>query len=143
MSVPFYSFRSIIEDNISSYLQTQFPALTVHKGITDEIRVIPLVICHAESAQNIEELGSQVLGNYQANLKVYIYSSADDETLDQHRTRVAEVIGALSDVDTIKAGWQNGQLYMLYIQSDEEGMSQRRYGNVLEYTIWGVLPAQP
>lgn len=145
MSVPFYSFRSILEDNISAYITANVPGVAVHKGITDEIRIIPIVICHAESASNIDDLGSQTLGNYTANLKIYVYSSADDETLDQHRTRVAEVIGALSDVDAVKAAWAagTGQLYTIYIQSDEEGMSQRRYGNVIEYTVWGVLPPAP
>lgn len=145
MSVPFYSFRSILEDNIASYIEDNVAGVTVHKGITDEIRIIPIVICHAESASNIDDLGSQTLGNYSANLKIYVYSSADDETLDQHRERVAEVIGALADLDAVKAAWEpsTGQLYTLYIRSDEEGMSQRRYGNVIEYTVWGVLPASP
>jgi len=142
----FYSFRSILEDKIVSYLQSKMQDVEIHKGITDEIRVIPIIICHAESSQAVSDLGSNTLGNYTANLKIYIYSSADDETLEAHRNRVISVIGYLRDVAAIQATFNptvDGQLYSMWIINDEEGMSQRRYGNSLEYTVWGVLPTQP
>lgn len=112
----------------------------MHKGVTDDIRIIPIIIAHAESSQSVNDLGSNTLGNYTATLKLYIYSSADDETLETHRARVVEVIGAMRDVVALQALWNpstDGQLYDLWIANDEEGMSQRRYGNVIEYTVWG------
>jgi len=143
---PFYSFRTTIENRVAEYLAPLFPGVAVHKGVTDEIRVIPIIIVHGESSNNIDDLGSQTLGNYKATVKVYVYSSADDETLDTHRSRVVEVIGAMRDVPAIAALWNpatDGQLYDLWIENDEEGMSQRRYGNSIEYTFWGVMPPSP
>ena len=143
---PFFSFRTVLETRVADYLAPLFPDIAVHKGVTDEIRVIPIIIAHAESSSNIEDLGSKTLGNYKASLKLYIYSSADDETLDVHRARVVEVIGAMRDVPALQALWNpstDGQLYDLWIENDEEGMSQRRYGNVLEFTVWGVMPPAP
>jgi hypothetical protein len=143
---PFFSFRTVLENRVAGYLEPLFPGVAVHKGVTDEIRVIPIIIAHAESSSNIEDLGSKTLGNYKATLKLYIYSSADDETLESHRARVVEVIGAMRDVPALQALWNpstDGQLYDLWIENDEEGMSQRRYGNVLEYNVWGVMPPSP
>lgn len=141
----FFSFRTTIENKVTAYLATMFPAVTINKGITDDLRVIPIIIVHAESSSSIDELGSKTLGNYSASVKIYVYSSADDETLDVHRTRVVEVIGAMRDVPAIQALWdpvEDGQLYDLWVTNDEEGMSQRRYGNVIEYTFWGVMPPE-
>lgn len=147
MSNPqFFSFRTTIENRVAQYLAPLFPGVAVHKGITDEIRVIPIIIVHAESSSAVEDLGSNTLGNYKSTVKIYVYSSADDETLDTHRARVVEVIGAMRDVISLKALWNpttDGQLYDLWISNDEEGLSQRRYGNAIEYTFWGVMPPAP
>lgn len=142
---PFYSFRTIVEEKITAYLANAMPGLTVVKGVTDDIRVIPTVICHAENATAIPDLGSNTLGNYQVNLKVYVFSSADDETLDQHRARVIEVMNNLRDLTALKALWtpQEGLLYNLYVTADDEDMKQRRYGNLIEFTVWGMLPPAP
>jgi len=147
MSNPqFFSFRTTIENRVAQYLAPLFPGVAVHKGVTDDIRVIPIIIVHAESSSAVDDLGSNTLGNYKATVKIYVYSSADDETLDTHRARVVEVIGAMRDVISLKALWNpttDGQLYDLWISNDEEGMSQRRYGNAIEYTVWGVMPPAP
>jgi hypothetical protein len=147
MSNPqFFSFRTTIENRVAQYLAPLFPGVAVHKGVTDDIRVIPIIIVHAESSSAVDDLGSNTLGNYKATVKIYVYSSADDETLDTHRARVVEVIGAMRDVISLKALWNpttDGQLYDLWISNDEEGMSQRRYGNAIEYTFWGVMPPAP
>ena len=143
---PFYNFRTILEEKITAYLSANITGVAIHKGITDEVRVIPIIICHAESSKAVDDLGSNTLGNYTATLKIFIYSSADDETLDVHRARVVEVMGYLRDVEAIQATFNptsDGQLYDMWVLSDEEGMSQRRYGNALEYTVWGVLPSAP
>jgi len=142
----FYDFRSILEEKITAYLSANITGVAIHKGITDEVRVIPIIICHAESSKAVDDLGSNTLGNYTATFKIFVYSSADDETLDVHRARVVEVMGYLRDVAAIQATFNpetDGQLYDMWVLSDEEGMSQRRYGNALEYTVWGVLPSAP
>jgi len=143
---PFYSFRTILEEKITDYLSSNMTGVAIHKGITDDVRVIPIIICHAESSKAVEDLGSNTLGNYVATLKIFIYSSADDETLDTHRARVVEVMGHLRNVNAIRAEFDpetDGKLYDMWVTNDEEGMSQRRYGNALEYEVWGVLPSAP
>lgn len=146
MTTSFFSFRTILENKVAAYLAPLFTGVAVHKGVTDEIRVLPIIIGHAESSHSITDLGSNTLGNYTVTFKLYVYSSADDETLDTHRERVSQVIGAMRDVPALQALWDpatDGQLYDLWITNDEEGMSQRRYGNVIEYMVWGVLPPAP
>ena len=142
----FYSFRTILEEKVASYISSIITGVAVHKGVTDEIRVLPILIGHAESSHAVTDLGSNTIGNYTVTFKLYVYSSADDETLDAHRERVAGVIGAMRDVPALQALWDpavDGKLYDLWITNDEEGMSQRRYGNVIEYMVWGVLPPAP
>lgn len=142
----FFSFRTTIENRVAEYLTPLFPGVAVHKGVTDDIRVIPIIIVHAESSSAIDDLGSHTLGNYKATVKIYVYSSADDETLETHRARVIDVIGAMRDQEAITALWNptsDGQLYDFWILNDEEGMSQRRYGNAIEFVFWGVMPPAP
>lgn len=146
MTTPtFFSFRTIVEEKVTAYLISKMPGLTIVKGVTDEIRVIPTVICHAENASAIQDLGANTLGNYQVNLKVYVFSSADDETNDQHRARVIEVMNNLRDLPALQALWEpeEGLLYNIYVTADDEDMKQRRYGNLIEYTVWGMLPPAP
>ncbi len=136
--------RSIVEDKIESYLSAAIPAVTVNKGVTDELRVVPIIVAHASDAVRPYSLGSHNLGNYRVTLKIYVYSSADDETLQQHRDRVTLVHGALADDASLKTAWGSsatyGTLYDIWCETDNEGMSQRRYGNVLTYTLMVCLP---
>jgi hypothetical protein len=136
--------RSIVEDRVAAYLAAALPTVTVHKGVTDELRVIPIVVAHASDAIRPYSLGAHNLGNYRVTLKVYVYSSADDETLQTHRDRVALVHGALSDDTSLKEAWgaeaTYGTLYDIWAESDNEGMAQRRYGNVLTYTLMACMP---
>lgn len=136
--------RSIVEDKVAAYLATNLPGLTVHKGVTDELRTVPIVICHASDANRPASLGAHNLGNYRVTLKVYVYSSADDGTLQDHRDRVSKVHGLLSDDVALRALWvsaaTDGVLYDIWVETDSEGMAQRRYGNVLTYTMVACMP---
>ena len=137
--------RSIVEDKIGSYLAANMTGVTVHKGVTDDVRVLPIIIAHASDANKPNSLGAHALGNYRVTLKVYVYSSADDDTLQTHRDRVAQVHGLLADVAAIKTAWGDdatyGSLYDLWVESDTEGMSNRKYGNAISFTLYAVLPA--
>lgn len=135
--------RSIIEDKVAAYLTANLSGVTVHKGVTDELRVVPIVVCHASDAIRPASLGAHNEGNYRVTLKVYVYSSADDETLQAHRDRVAKVHGLLSNDAALKSTWTSadGALYDIWAEDDSEGMAQRRYGNVLTYTLVAVMPA--
>lgn len=138
------SIRSIVEDRVTAYLASQITGVSIHKGITNELRVLPAIIAYADGAIKPSSMGAANYGNYRVSLKVYVYSSADDDTLETHRLRVSKVHGLLTDSAALKAFWGTdyGKLYEIWIENDEEGMSQRRYGNSVTFTIMCVLPAQ-
>ena len=96
----------------------------------------------ADSARPDPALGANPLGNFRVALKVFVYTSADDESLETHRARVDAIHALMADVDALKAYWQpeDGQLYAAWIVGDDEAMSQRRYGNVIEFNLVVVLP---
>jgi hypothetical protein len=137
--------RSIVEDKISSYLASNITDTTVVKGITDSLRSMPMVVVYASESSPPRELGANPLGNYHVKLEVYIYSSADDDTLATHRERVSKVHGYMSDIPALQALWGvgDGQLYAAWIESDDEGMHSRNYGNKVIYTLVAVLPPSP
>jgi len=137
--------RSIIEDKVSAYLATYITDTTVVKGITDSNRTVQTIIVYASEAMPPRELGATPLGNYNVKLDIYVYSSADDDTLEQHRERVSKVHGLMSDLTALKDLWNvgDGQLYACWIESDEEGMQSRNYGNKITYTLIACLPPAP
>jgi hypothetical protein len=146
MSIPFYSARTIVEEKVSAYLTANLTGVAVHKGITPETKVIPLVTTYAKASKSADALGSHPFGNYTVTLEIGVYSSADDDTLDQHRTRVQSVQNLMSDTSALKALWTlstDGILYDLWVTQDEEGMHQRKYGNLIEYTVFVMLPPAP
>lgn len=139
------AIRSIIEEKVSEYITDIFTGndnVTIHKGITDETRVIPLIIVYADSARPDPALGANPQGNYRVALKVFVYTSADDETLETHRARVDAIHACMADVPALQAYWEpnEGQLYAAWVVSDDEAMSQRRYGNAIEFSLVVVLP---
>lgn len=137
--------RSIIEDKVSAYLATYITDTTVVKGVVDSTRTVQTIIVYASEATPPRELGALPLGNYNVKLEIYVYSSADDDTLATHRERVSKVHGLMADLDALKDLWgeNEGKLYACWIESDEEGMYSRNYGNKVVYTMVAVLPPAP
>lgn len=144
MSTP---IRSIVEDRVAAYLATKLTGVAIHKGVTDDERVLPIVIAHATSADKPAAFGAANYGNYRVGLTVYVYTSADDETLADHRARVETVEAALSDTTSLKTAWgsptEHGVLYECWIESDNEGMQGRKYGNAITFTLFVAMPVQP
>ena len=136
--------RSIIEDKFSTYISTNIPGILVNKGITPDLRQMPMIIVYASSAAPERDLGANNMGNYSVKVEIYVYSSADDDTLETHRGRVSDVHGLMSRVADLKALWgpNDGQMYACWIDSDDEGMKGRNYGNLITYTAVAVLPPQ-
>jgi len=138
-----YGIRTITEQSLIAWLTTnaaQLPGIALHAGQTDEIRSVPIIICHAESARAQRDLGAFSLGNFEITVKIYIYSSADDSTLEEHRARVEAVQGIMKNAEGVKSAWTQGTLYAVWNNSDDEGVADRRYGNVLEYIVVAVYP---
>jgi hypothetical protein len=138
-----YAIRTIAEQSLKAWFTTNaasLPGVTVNVGQTDEIRSVPIVILYCESARGATDLGAKPLGNFELSIKVYVYSSADDSTLEQHRQRVEAVQAIMQDIPGLQAAWTEGQLYAGWITSDDEGVADRRYGNVIQYTLFAVYP---
>jgi len=138
-----YGIRTITEQSLLALFNSYSSSLSgvqIHAGQTDEIRSVPVIILHAESANAHRDLGAYWLGNFEITVKIYIYSSADDNTLAQHRERVEIVQGIMQDVAGLKSIWTQGELYASWMNSDDEGVADRRYGNVLSYTLVAVYP---
>lgn len=141
MSTP---IRSLVEDRLAAYLTPLLTGVAVHKGVTDEERVLPIVIVHCNNANKPSSMGSASFGNYRVGVTVYVYSSADDGTLDDHRERVETVEALLADLPALKTAWgapgTYGTLYSLWVESDNEGMQGRKYGNAISYTAFVCMP---
>ena len=141
-----YGIRTIAEKSLVALFTdnaTSLPGVALHAGQTDEIRSVPIIICHAESAVAHRDFGALWSGNFEITAKIYVYSSADDSTLEQHRARVEAVQGIMQDPTALKSMWTQGTLYATWMNSDEEGVADRRYGNVLSYTLVAVYPPAP
>jgi hypothetical protein len=140
-----YSIRTIAEQSVLDWFTTNsaaLPGVQIVKGQTADIRSVPIIILHAESAQAHRDFGAKPSGNFEITFKIYIYSSADDNTLDEHRARVEAVQGIMQHDDGLKTAWTQGQLYATWIMSDDEGVADRRYGNALTYTLVCVYPPE-
>lgn len=144
MSTP---IRSLVEDRLDAYLSPILTGVAVHKGVTDETRVLPIVIVHANNAAKPSSFGAANFGNYRVGVTIYVYSSADDGTLSDHRARVETVEAAMADVAAMKTAWgsvsQYGKLYEAWIETDNEGMQGRKYGNAITYTLFVCMPTPP
>ena len=46
----------------------------------------------------------------------------------------------MQDMAGLQSYWTQGSLYWSTIVSDDEGVADRRYGNVITYTIVAVYP---
>jgi hypothetical protein len=148
--------RTIAEESVLAYFTANsgaLPGVELRAGQTNEIRTLPVVILHAESARAHADFGSYNFGNFEIVFKIYVYSSADDgpggaaitteEALDLHRGRVEAVQGLMLDVEALQSAWTEGTLYAAWIESDDEGVSGRRYGNLITYTVVSVYPPAP
>lgn len=144
MSTP---IRSLVEDRLAAYLTPLLTGVAIHKGVTDEERVLPIVIVHCNNANKPASFGAGNEGNYRVGVTVYVYSSADDGTLADHRARVETVEASLADVEAIQTAWgteaEYGKLYNLWVETDNEGMQGRKYGNAISYTAFVCMPVAP
>lgn len=139
--------RAIFEDKLTSYVSANISGVAVHKGVTDDERVLPIIIIHAADAMRPGAFGAGNEGNYKVTVKAYVYTSADDENLQTHRDRVTELTALLSDASAVKALWSDpvtdGVLYEIWYESDNEAMAGRKYGTLLTFTAFACLPVSP
>jgi len=138
-----YGIRTIAEQSVLAWFNANtasLPGVQLVVGQTDALRSVPIIIIHAESARAHPDLGGTPNGNFEITVKIYVYSSADDSTLEQHRARVEATQGIMEDFANLQANWTQGTLYFSQIVSDDEGVADRRYGNVIQYSLVAVYP---
>lgn len=145
---PRYGIKTIAEQSVVAWFNENadmLPGVTIVAGQTSEVRSLPTAILYAESAESHPDFMAQPNGNFNISFKVYVYSSADDaatqeEAFALHRERVENVQAIMQDESGLMNSWSEGQLYHAYLQSDEEGVDGRRFGNVLTYQLTAVYP---
>jgi len=143
-----YGIRTIAEQSLAAWFAANagmLPGVQINVGQTPEIRTIPSVILYAENADSHPNFEANSFGNFELSVKIYVYSSADDaptdaEALALHRARVEAVQSIMQETAGLKQNWTQGKLYACWILSDEEGVSDRRYGNALTYKLVAVYP---
>ena len=98
------SARQILEAAIASHLsaQTELAGVYIYTGDGADTNVLPKAIVLCDSARAPNDL-PQGLGNYSCGTRITVFSSADDNTLAQHRARCAAVAGAMQDLTAIQA----------------------------------------
>lgn len=141
------SVRYIVEAALASYLsaQTELAGVSVYKGDTSETAVLPKAVVLCESAGPPNDM-PQGLGNYNCGVRITVFSSADDNTLDQHRERCAGIAGAMQDLALVQAAFVaggDGLCYDVTPGQELEGVSERAWASVLPYDVLVVVNPQP
>lgn len=140
------SVRYIVESVLTSYLSSQTELAGVHfyKGDSADTAVLPKAVVLCESASPPNDL-PQGLGNYDCSVKVTLFTSADDETLDTHRSRCAVIEGAMQDVAAIKAAFvSNGDslCYDVTARQENEGVNERSWASQMPFSVLVVVNPQ-
>ena len=141
------SVRYIVESALASYLssQTELAGVSIYKGDTSETAVLPKAVVLCETAGVPNDM-PQGLGNYNCGVRITVFSSADDNTLDQHRERCAGVAGAMQDLTLVRAAFVAGGDALCYDVTpgqELEGVSERSWASVLPFDVLVVVNPQP
>lgn len=140
------SARHIIESALSTYLtgQTDLNGVAIYKGDSADTAILPKAIVLCDTARTPNDM-PQGLGNYSCGVRITVYSSADDNTLAEHRERCATVAGAMQDLAAVRAVFTSqGDAYCYDItpQSEDEGVSERSWASVFAYDVLVVVNPQ-
>lgn len=136
----------ITEAAVVSHLQAQseLTGLSIVPGIELTVQDLPIIIASCDSATTIPDL-PEGLGNYAVTMNIAVYTSADEASaLSVHRSRSAAILGAMQNVDALKAVFTSQADATLYDVLDgqiEESTGDRSFGMTCSYTAYIVLPA--
>lgn len=141
------SARHILEAVIANYLsiQTELAGVSIYTGDGADTNILPKAIVLCDSARTPNDLPDG-LGNYSCGVRITIFSSADDDTLTQHRARCAAIAGLMQDVSAIQAAFVSGGDALCYdvsAVSEAEGVNERSWASVMSYEILIVVNPQP
>jgi len=140
----YIDIRSIIEDKVLEYLSEQIEDFPIVKGQVADDRPLPVGVISAETSNSPSAFQGKNQGNYEVKLTTFVYSSAYDSTLDEHRARVQAVVARLRNEDALKDFWgipaDNGILYYIAFDNNEEARSANRFGNAVTWSVVACLP---
>jgi hypothetical protein len=137
------SARHITEAAVTAYLsaQTELAGVAIYAGDSPDTNVLPKAIVLCDSARLPNDI-PQGLGNYNCGVRVTIFSSADDNTLAQHRARCAAVAGAMQDLEEVQAVFTSqgdAHCYDVTPMSEDEGVNERSWASVFVYDVLVVV----
>jgi hypothetical protein len=139
------SIREIVENALVAHLaaQTELTGTNVEKGNEVDTMALPTVVVSCESIANPADI-AQGLGNYSCTVQIGVFSSADASTaVATHRDRCAAVLGALQDLDAIKAVFTSqgdATCYDVTYQTHDDSKGDRALGMMATYNVMAVLP---
>lgn len=140
------SSRYIVEAVLATYLssQTELAGVHIYKGDTAETALLPKAIVLCDSARTPNSFPDG-LGNYSCSVRITVFSSADDNTLAEHRERCACVAGFMQDIPAIQAGFVasgDALCYDVSPLSEDEGVNERSWASVFTYEVIVVVNPQ-
>jgi len=138
--------RYVVESAVSTYLsaQTELAGVSIYTGDGADTNVLPKAIVLCDSARSPNDM-PQGLGNYSCGTRITVFSSADDNTLAEHRARCAAVAGAMQDLTAIQAVFVAGGDALCYDVtplSEDEGVNERSWASVFGYDVLIVVNPQ-
>jgi len=133
--------RYIVESAISTYLaaQTELAGVHFYKGDTAETAALPKAIVLCETAGPPSDV-PQGLGNYDCTVKVTLFTSADDETVEVHRARCAAIDGAAIKAVFVSQG--DALCYDVTAKPEIEGTNERSWASQMPFSVLVVVNPQ-
>ncbi len=136
-----------LENVIVAYLKPHFAntpnaPLPIIAGKITDLKTLPCIIVYSEGETPNPELPPDC-GVSDIDLRVLVLTQADDETLSDHDERLERVHELLSNSEQLEYALntrhpdnraiKNFHLYDLILQSVDEGMDDRHFGDILRY----------
>jgi len=133
-----------LENAIVAYLTPHFAgtAVTVIAGKTTELKKLPCIIVYSEGESPNPELPPDC-GVSDIDIRVLVLTQSDDETLGEHDERLERAHELLCDSEKLEYALnarhpdtrtvKDFHIYDLILQSVDEGMDDRHFGDILRY----------
>lgn len=139
------SIRHITESVLKSYLQSEtgLSGVNVYSGDSADTMVLPKIVVICDSAKTPADL-PEGLGNYLCSIRVTLFSSTDDTSLADHRSRSAALTARMQDLTELKSAFTasgDAFCYDVTLQSEDEGVDERNWATLFSYDVLVVLPA--
>lgn len=139
------SIRHIVESVVKSFLQGEsgLNGVNIYTGDSADVMVLPKAVVLCDSARPPADL-PEGLGNYNCSIRITVFSSADDTTLNEHRSRCASLTARMQDLAELKSTFSNSgeaHCYDVTLISEDDNTDERNWASVFIFEILCVLPS--